>query len=83
MTMFWIAIWLAVISITFFPAVITKTIDALGGDRTGLGTIFGMAIVFILFISYRVYVKSHRIEKQVNKIARTIALQDLKKPLKK
>jgi len=78
MTVFWIMLWLIVIGITFFPIIITKTIDALGGSRTGLGTILGMAIIFVLFISYRVYIKAHRIEKQVYKIARAIALKDFK-----
>lgn len=74
MTIFWIIVWVAVVILAVFPSFINIVISALGGSRTGLGTIFGMAIVFVLFISYRIYVKANRIEKQLEIVSRQYAL---------
>lgn len=78
MTVFWIMIWVAIIAIAFFPALIDRTIEFFGGDRTGLGTVLGMGLVFIMFVSYRIYVKANRVEKHIAKLSREIALQHLK-----
>ncbi len=74
MTIFWIILWFAIIILTYFPKIIDYSIRLLGGDKTGLGTIFGMAIIFVLFICYRVYVKANRIEKKVEMISRQYSL---------
>ena len=81
MTIFWVVVWLAITSIAFFPSLVNEAIKLFGGNRTGLGTVFGMGLVFIMFISYRIYVKANRIEKHVAKLSREIALsgQDLAK----
>ena len=78
MTVFWTATWLVITTIAFFPSIIDSAIELAGGSRTGLGTVLGIAIIFVLFVSYRVYVKANRIEKQVNQLAKTLALRDIK-----
>ena len=78
MTVFWVIIWIIIISVAIFPSITNKIIDLFGGDRAGLGTILGMAITFVLFINYRIYLKAQRIEKQINSIARNYALSNLK-----
>jgi len=83
MTVFWVLIWAAIIAISYWPHLIDLFIFATGGEKTGLGTVFGMAIVFVLFISYRVYVKANRVEKAVGEIVRRIALQEIKNGVRK
>lgn len=83
MTVFWIFIWLAVVTVAVYPVLIDKAISVLGGSRTGLGTIFGMAIVFVLFICYRIYIKAGRVEKNLNALIRANALRDIKEKAKK
>jgi len=83
MTLLWIAIWLAIVSIAMFPELLQQTLHLFGGNRTGLGTIFGMAIIFSLFICYRVYVKSHRLEKQLKDMVKNSALEKLEKKTSK
>lgn len=78
MTVFWVTIWLFVLAMATFPAISGGIIHLFGDNRSGLGTIFGMAIVFVLFICYRIYIKAQRIEKQINAITRNIALRDMK-----
>ena len=51
MTIFWVVVWLAITSIAFFPSLVNEAIKLFGGNRTGLGTVFGMGLVFIMFIS--------------------------------
>ena len=78
MTVFWIMVWIIIIAIAFFPVLIDETIKLFGGDRSGLGTVLGMGLVFIMFISYRIYIKANRVEKNAAKLSREIALLRLK-----
>ncbi len=75
MTVFWIIVWLAIAIIAFFPSTVDTAIRLFGGNKTGLGTVFGMGLVFIMFVSYRIYVKANRIEKNLNELSRNFALQ--------
>jgi len=79
MTIFWVIVWACVLALAFFPGLIDQFVIALGGDKTGLGTIFGMGIVFVLFVSYRIYVKANRIEKNLDRLSRKFSLLPLNK----
>ena len=79
MTLFWTAVWLAILVFSYFPILIERLITLLGGKRTGLGTVFGMALVFVLYVNYRIYVKAHRVEKALNELSRRLALIDLER----
>jgi hypothetical protein len=78
MTIFWVLVWGAIIGISYWPDLIGKLI-AVSGGKSGLGSVFGMAIVFLMFVTYRVYVKANRVEKQVNYLIRILILKDIKK----
>lgn len=83
MTIFWVAIWLAIIAFAYFPSLIEKFIQMTGGEKTGLGTIFGIGLVFILFINYRIYIKANRVEKNLGELARKAGLKLFEKNQKK
>lgn len=73
MTVFWFATWLTIAIITFFPTLIDKILwDPRA--KGGTGTILGIGLIFIYFVIYRVYQKADRVEKQVSKIVRDIAI---------
>lgn len=74
---FWSVASLAIMAVTLFPQIITWTIEQLGGQRTGLGTIFGLGLVFLFYLSYRIFLKADRIEKRFTKLIQDIALRDL------
>ncbi|MCX6809779.1 MAG: DUF2304 family protein [Candidatus Berkelbacteria bacterium] len=80
MTIFWVIVWLVIAGIAFFPSLVETAIRVLGGNRSGLGTVFGMGLVFIMFVSYRIYIKANRVEKKLNEISRQFALLSLDKP---
>jgi len=76
MFVFWIATWTSIVVIALFPGIIDLLISMFGGGRTGLGTFFGMGLVFLFFIVYRMYVKIERIEQKLTKTIQEFALRD-------
>lgn len=79
MTVFWVSIWSIVLILAYYPILIEIGFKLLNFERTGLGKLYAMGMIFLLFVVYRVYVKANRIEKQVEEIARKTALKDLKR----
>jgi hypothetical protein len=79
MTAFWVVIWSLIIVVAYYPNLVDKLIALVGGNRTGLGTIFGMGLVFVLFITYRIYIKANRIEKNLDLLSRNFSLLGLKR----
>ena len=78
MTVFWSLTWILICSVTFYP----HLIDVVLVDpraRGGAGTVLGIGLIFIYFVIYRVYIKADRIEKQLSKIVRDIALKRVRK----
>ena len=77
--LFWLTIWSIVILIAFFPGITIWLREHVLGPQAGIGTILGIASVFLLFLSYRIYQKADRTERAVNRIVTELALQDLPK----
>lgn len=71
--------WIAVIVIALFPQIIIILIEKTGGERTGIGTIFGISLVFLFFVIYRIYLKAQRIEQQLQKLVRDMAIKNIDK----
>ncbi len=75
MFLFWSATWTAIVVVALFPQIIDLLIAYFGGGRTGIGTFFGMGLVFLFFVVYRMYVKLERIEQKLTKTIQEIALR--------
>src|SRR5678816_1295712 len=71
---FWLMTWTGIVVLALFPSIIDVLIAQFGGGQTGLGTFFGMALVFLLFVVYRMYAKLERIEQIITKTVQDIAL---------
>ncbi len=76
MFLFWVVAWTAIVIVALFPFIIDVLISSFGGGRTGLGTFFGMGLVFLFFIVYRMYVKLERIEQNLIKTIQDMALRE-------
>lgn len=76
MFVFWIGTWTMIVIVALFPSIIDVLIVSFGGGRTGLGTFFGMGLVFLFFIVYRMYVKIERIEQKLTKTIQEVALRE-------
>lgn len=72
----WVMAWLGIVVIALFPSIIDILISTFGGGRTGLGTFFGMCLVFLFFIVYRIYVKIDRMEQKLTKTIQELALRE-------
>ena len=62
--LFWLLTWSGIIVIAIF------------GGRSGVGTFFGMALVFLFFIVYRIYLKIERLEQNLARTIQELALRD-------
>ena len=76
MFIFWVFTWTMIVLIALFPAIVDIVIATSGYGRTGLGTVFGMGLVFLFFIVYRIYVKMERVEQKLTKTIQELALKD-------
>ena len=76
MFVFWIFTWTLIVVVALFPFIIDVLITTFGGGTTGLGTFFGMALVFLFFIVYRMYVKLERMDQRLTKAIQELALRD-------
>ena len=79
MFLFWLSIWIGIIIIAFDPMLISQIISHFGTGNYTIGQIAGIGFVFIMFIVYRIYIKAHRIERQLNQLIRDLSLKDVKK----
>ena len=73
---FWFVTWVAIVIVALFPSIIDLMIEVFGGHRTGLGTVFGMGLVFLFFLVYRMYVRIGRIEHNLRKTIQELALRE-------
>jgi hypothetical protein len=74
--LFWTLTWATIIILAVFPSIIDEILELAGGPGVGLGTFFGMAIVFLFFIVYRIYVKLELVEQKLIRTIQELALRD-------
>jgi hypothetical protein len=77
MFLFWSITWLVIITVAFYPAIINRV---LGEGRVGVGSLLAVAVVFVYFVVYRIYVKADRLEKQLHSLIRQLAIHESTKP---
>lgn len=77
MFLFWTLAWIIIIAISLFPEIIDEALQLSKAQRIGTGTFLGIAIVFLFFVIYRVYIKANRLEKKIHDIAIKLALKEL------
>ena len=82
MFVFWTVTWLLIVAFALFPSLADILLSFSASGRAGLGTFFGMALVFLYFVAYRIYVKLERIEQNLTKTIQQLALRDnwIKRP---
>ncbi|PYS01968.1 MAG: hypothetical protein DMG12_14615 [Acidobacteria bacterium] len=76
---FWTLTWVAIVIVALFPALVDLVIASFGEKRVGLGTVFGMALVFLYFLVYRIYMRLDHMEQQLVKIVQELSLRDWKR----
>jgi len=76
MFIFWVFTWTMIVLVALFPAVIDFLIASTIYGRAGLGTVFGMGLVFLFFVVYRIYVKMEQVEQKLTKTIQELALKE-------
>ena len=76
MFLFWLATWTAIVAVALRPSLVDLLLSSSVTGRAGLGTFFGMALVFLYFVVYRIYVKIERIEQKLTKAIQELALRE-------
>lgn len=76
--MLWLLFWLAVGAIVWIPNFLTKMANALGIGR-GADLIFYASLIIIFYLIFRIYLKLEKIEKNITKIIRRNALDEINK----
>lgn len=77
MLVFWVASWVAILIFAVKPDYLFWLNDRVGGENSGIGTLLGIAFMFLFFVTYRVYTKANRLEKQIRDIVMKIGLKDV------
>jgi hypothetical protein len=75
----WVLTWATIVLVALFPSIVDfllMTPAGTGTARAGLGTFFGMALVFLLFLVYRIYVKLERVEQKLTRTIQELAMRE-------
>jgi hypothetical protein len=76
MFLLWSLTWITVVIVALFPSIVDVLLAYSASGRVGLGTFFGMGLVFVLFVVYRIYVKLERVEQKLIKTIQELALKE-------
>ncbi len=76
--LFWTIAWIAVVYVALDPGLFIKIVNKLSDSGTGFGTFFGLAFIFLFFITYRIYTKANRLEQQIKEIVMKIGIKEIK-----
>lgn len=79
MFLFWTITWLVIISLSLYPILIEKISSAIGDNNSGVLAFLSMSLVFIFYVSYRVYVKASNLEKKLEDLVLKLGLRDAPK----
>lgn len=77
MFMFWMSIWVTTIILTLFPETTFIVKNYLLGPNQSIGSIIGTGMIFLLFLVYRIYLKTERIERLLREHASELALKKI------
>src|SRR5438552_16000683 len=77
---FWTLTWVAIIIVALFQALVDLVIASFGDKRVGLGTVFGMALVFLYFLVYRIYMSVDHLQHDGVKIVQGLCLRYWERP---
>lgn len=73
---FWLLVWLAFVTVTLFPRIVQPLVGVLGLQRP-MDLIMISAFVILFGVTFYNYIVNHRLEKQIEKLVRKIALDNL------
>ena len=73
---YWLVFWLAISVAVIFLKQIDAWVESLGFDAKGLDVLVYGAIIFLFYLIFRIYIRLEKIEKNITKVVRRIALDE-------
>ena len=74
---FWMILWVTIIILTIFPELTELARKFLLGPNQSVGTIIGTGMIFLIFLVYRIYIKTERIERILRERVSDLALNKI------
>ncbi len=74
MFLLWTVTWVGIVLVALFPTIVDMLINV-GGGSAGIGTFLGMALVFLFFLLYRLYVRIEVLEQKLTLTIQEMALR--------
>lgn len=74
----WFLVWLGVLAIVFMPTLITS-IEQILGVKKGIDFFASAGIVLLFYLLFRIYVQTEKMEQNLTKIVRKIAIDEAHK----
>lgn len=75
---FWLIIWLGVLTVLYWPNLSNQIAEFLGISR-GVDVFVYLGIIALFYLIYRAYIKIEHLERDITKIVRKEALKELDK----
>ncbi|MFA5158281.1 MAG: DUF2304 domain-containing protein [Patescibacteria group bacterium] len=77
MFLFWTLAWIFIAYVALVPGIFYSFATKMADQNVGTGTFVGLAFIFLFFITYRIYMKAHRLEQQIRDIVMRIGIKDI------
>lgn len=74
--LFWLVFWLAAAILIIFLKVIDKLVADLGFSGSGIEVLLYLSIAILFYFVFRLRLKLEKIEKDITKIVKNIAIKD-------
>lgn len=74
-TIFWCTFWLLIIGATLSPRTTDEIARYVGVER-GADLLVYLSVIFLFFLVFKIFVQIHKIEQDITKIIRKIALEE-------
>lgn len=75
---FWLIIWMGVLTVVYWPNLIDRLASPFGVGR-GIDVLVYFGLVLLFYLVYRIYIHLENLERQLTKVVRHLAMKDLKK----
>ncbi|ABR56916.1 DUF2304 domain-containing protein [Methanococcus aeolicus] len=73
--LFWVFIWISILTSVIFPSMLGK-LAILTGVGRGVDVIIYLSIMMLFYLLYRTYVKMENMEREITKLVREIAINE-------
>ncbi len=80
--LFWTIAWLFIVYVTLKPSLFYNLLSRMADENIGIGTFVGVAFIFLFYITYRVYIKTDRLERQIRDIVMKIGIREIIEEIK-